>query len=319
MLLPPTAEAVSQFWLAHERGERVGLRTSGTTTGNGRVIVRSTGSWVASFGSLAASFGLDSGMRMWIPGPFSSTMNLFAAVLAEYLGGLWSTEPRGMNIAQLTPATLERLLAEGVPEGITRAIVAGDGMSVRLRDRARRSGLDVLHYYGAAELSLVAVGTCCNDLRLFDRVQARLDGQTLWVRSPWLADDYAESDEQFEFRDGFVTVGDQARLSGERIWLLGRPGTITTAGQTIFLAPLRERLSEVASGEFWLGGLPNESVGQVLTVACTPADLPVLRGWARENLSGADRPRRWIACEDFPLTEAGKLDERALVEMLVAS
>ncbi|EPD34033.1 hypothetical protein HMPREF9306_00067 [Propionimicrobium lymphophilum ACS-093-V-SCH5] len=318
MILSSSPAAVSEFWRAHELGEPIGLRTSGTTTGAGRLIVRTTDSWVNSFDALARDFGLDSSTRMWIPGPISSTMNLFAACLAEHVGGSWGTTPEGKNTAQLTPATLQRLVTEEVPSGIENAIVAGDGLSRRLRDRVAE--LAVHHYYGAAELSLVAVGSCTDDLRLFEDVSAKLVGGVLWVRSPWRAmgylyDESEEIDGLVELQedaDCFVSVGDRAELDGDSLRLLGRPGAVTTAGQTVLLAPLREKFSRLATGVFWLGGLDNESIGEVLTMICSPTDLPIMRGWARSNLKGADRPRRWIACEELPLTPAGKVDEREI-------
>ena len=49
-------------------------------------MVRTTGSWVDSFGTVAALSGLDPASRVWVPGPLAATMNLFAAVHATVLG-----------------------------------------------------------------------------------------------------------------------------------------------------------------------------------------------------------------------------------------
>ena len=68
-----------------------------------------------------------------------------------------------------------------------------------------------------------------------------------------------------------------------------------------------------AIGEVILVGAPNPLVGEVLTAVVSDGrDLPRLRSWARENLSGADRPRRWIHLSTFPLTASGKIDLKAI-------
>lgn len=306
--------SAQEFWDAHARGELIGLRTSGTSTGAGRVVVRSTSSWVDSFAPLANLWGLGK-ERWWIPGPLTSTMNLFAAVLTEHLGGSWGLDADGATIVQLTPATLHRFL--GRDRGtIRRVVVAGAALDPELRDRARAAGLDVLHYYGAAELSMVATGTAFDDLRLFDDVDVDVRDGVLWVWSPWLSFGYLEPDDAGPLRRdsaGFMSVGDRGRLVGERLTVEGRPGAVTTAGQTVQLAPLEHRLREQAKGDVVLVGAPDPLVGEVLTAIVSDADdLTRLRAWARQHLNGADRPRRWVHLGPFPIADSGKWDLKAI-------
>lgn len=326
---------VHQFWQAHRRGRLIGLRTSGTTTGAGRVIVRSTDSWVDSLDAVAQRCALTPHDRIWIPGPMGSTMNLFAACLAVHNGVEWSSDkPECATIWQLTPARLSSLLDAGLPRSqrLREVIVAGDSLSRGLRDRATTRGINVVHYYGAAEMSMIAMGSCRDDLELFDRVEARITDGTIWVRSPWLAQGYlqASADEppssgnpvplRLETPaplrrgdDGFVTVGDRGALAGRRLIVAGRDGAVTTAGQTVILAPLLDRLRHRAQGELFLLGLPHAALGQVLTAVVTRRDdLGPVRAWAREHLAGADRPRRWLWVPRPPLTASGKVDLRAL-------
>ncbi|CEH08534.1 O-succinylbenzoate-CoA ligase [Propionibacterium freudenreichii] len=326
---------VHQFWQAHRRGRLIGLRTSGTTTAAGRVIVRSTDSWVDSLDAVAQRCALTPHDRIWIPGPMGSTMNLFAACLAVHNGVEWSSDkPECATIWQLTPARLSSLLDAGLPRSqrLREVIVAGDSLSRGLRDRATARGLEVVHYYGAAEMSMIAMGSCRDDLELFDRVEARITDGTIWVRSPWLAQGYlqASADEppssgnpvplRLETPaplrrgdDGFVTVGDRGALAGRRLIVAGRDGAVTTAGQTVILAPLLDRLRHRAQGELFLLGLPHAALGQVLTAVVTRRDdLGPVRAWAREHLAGADRPRRWLWVPRPPLTASGKVDLRAL-------
>ncbi|MDK9671096.1 AMP-binding protein [Propionibacterium freudenreichii] len=318
---------VHQFWQAHRRGQLIGLRTSGTTTGAGRVIVRTTDSWVDSLDAVARRCALTPRDRIWIPGPMGSTMNLFAACLAVHNGVEWSSDkPECATIWQLTPARLSSLLDAGLPRSqrLREVIVAGDSLSRGLRDRATTRGINVVHYYGAAEMSMIAMGSCRDDLELFDKVEVRTTDGTIWVRSPWLAQGYLRAAADAPRRsgaltplrrgdDGFVTVGDRGALDGRRLIVEGRDGAVTTAGQTVLLAPLLERLRHRAQGELFLLGLPHAALGQVLTAVVTRRDdLGPVRAWAREHLTGADRPRRWQWVAHPPLTLSGKVDLRAL-------
>ncbi|ERK55877.1 hypothetical protein HMPREF0682_0038 [Propionibacterium acidifaciens F0233] len=45
-------------------------------------------------------------------------------------------------------------------------------------------------------------------------------------------------------------------------------------------------------------------------------DLVAVRGWARRNLSGPQRPRLWRVVPRLPRTAAGKVDLRRLAEEL---
>lgn len=315
--MPRIVDDPADFWAAHAVGEPVGLRTSGTSTGIGRVIVRTTASWLDSFDPLVDAWSLPRGQRWWIGGPMSSTMNVFAAVMATHLGGSWGADPEGATVGQFTPATLHRFLAHD-PGSITDAVVAGAGLDPDLRDRARAAGLRVHHYYGAAELSLVAFGTASDDLQVFDQVEVEVRGQVIWARSPWLSLGYLEPDEFAPLRGderGFLTVGDRGELSGRRLRVLGRDGAVTTAGQTVILAPLEHQLRSVACGDVVLVGAPDPLVGEVLTAVLTDAsDIARLRSWSRVELTGADRPRRWVHLAELPLTPVGKVDIRAITK-----
>lgn len=204
-----------QFWAAHAAGDLIGLRTSGST-GIARTIVRTTTSWVDSFPILNTRFHLSSADRMWIPGPLESTMNLFSACLCEYLGATWSLEATAATYATLTPSGLAQAIETQPP---MTALVAGDGLSRRLAARASSRGWRVLHYYGAAELSLVAWGEHAEALSPFPGAEITTPGGEIWVRSPWLSLGYLNPADHPAFTwgkgdlAGFATVGDRGQLT----------------------------------------------------------------------------------------------------------
>lgn len=304
-------DPVTAFWRAHREGRDVALATSGTSSGASREIVRSTASWVDSFDACADRLELGGSGRFWIPGPLSATMNLFAACLARHVGATWSTERDGCTHAQLTPAQLRTLLDAEPAPGL-RVLVAGDGLPPALRQRAEAAGVRVDHYYGAAELSLVAWGHDAEDLHLFDRVTAELRDGVLWVRSPWLS--RIGTDDR-----GFATVGDLARLDGDRLRVLGRPGAATTAGATVELAPIEARLQDHGRGRIIVVAVPDARVGEVVCCVTNPTDHRSVRQWARHNLAGARRPRRWVIRDRLPLTPSGKVDRRQVVDDILAA
>jgi acyl-CoA synthetase (AMP-forming)/AMP-acid ligase II len=311
------SDPIGSFFEAHRNHQLIGLPTSGTTS-RSRIIVRTTDSWIDSFPAFNKHLRLRDGDSLWIPGPLSGTMNLFAACLARWAGIDWSPEYRAQTLANLSPVALRQLLDSSKDHDLRGAIIAGGGCPKSLAARASQAEILTTHYYGASELSLVAIGSHSEDLQLFDRVQVRTMDDVLWVRSPWVSLGYLDDSDGFE-RDGdWCSVGDLGELTGNRLRIWGRSGAITVGGQTVMLAPLEGRLRSQATGQVLLVGVPDSLFGQLLGCVLTdPADLDPVRSWARANLSGADRPRIWKVITDLPLTDAGKPDLAALSELLV--
>ena len=81
------------------------LGTSGTS-GAARSVVRTTASWVSSFGTVADLTGLTAASRVWVPGPPAATMNLFAAVHTACTAATLVDGPADATHAHLTPSAL---------------------------------------------------------------------------------------------------------------------------------------------------------------------------------------------------------------------
>lgn len=315
------ADPVAAVLAAHELGHLLSLRTSGTTTGP-RAVVRTTSSWFGSFADVTALMGLDAGSRVWVPGPRTSTMNLFAAVHATVAGAEVGDRVDGATHAVLTPAVLARALAVGTP-AVTglHLLVAGDRLSVGLHDAALAAGAGrVSHYYGAAELSFVAWGRHADDLRPFPGVEVDCTDGLVWVRSPYLFLRYDGADGPLARRDdGFVTVGDRGRLEDGRLRVLGRgTDTVVTAGATVLVADVEAALERVTGHRVLVVGLPHPDLGQVVCgVVSSDAPIPALRAASRSLLEPAQRPRRWVVVPDPPLSVAGKVDREVLRDLVV--
>jgi long-chain acyl-CoA synthetase len=167
------ADPVEAVLAAHAEGRRISLATSGTTT-RPRSVVRTAASWVDSFPAVSQLTGIGPGSRVWVPGPLTASMNLFAATHARDVGATVTTAPAGATHACLTPAALVRALDDGVDVTGLHVVVAGDRLRRVLAGRATAAGARVSHYYGAAELSFVAWGSDEEDLRAFPGVDLEI-------------------------------------------------------------------------------------------------------------------------------------------------
>lgn len=287
------------------------LRTSGSTA-RPRTVVRTTESWVASFPAVESLAGLTVASSVWVPGPLTASMNLFAAVHTEHLGATRVGRPEQATHAVLTPAQLSRALPD-LAAG-TVAVVAGDRLPPALHARARERGLRVHHYYGAAELSFVAWGPHGDELRGFPGVEVEVRDGEIWVRSPYLCCRYDGAPGPMR-RDenGFATVGDRGRLTDGRLVLDGRPEAVTTAGATVLVSDVERVLREAARGEVAVLGVPHTEFGEVVAAVVTdPGDRELLPRVARAALDPAARPRLWVHVSRLPLNPAGKVDREAL-------
>ena len=104
----PAPDPVAAVLAARDEGRDLILTTSGTT-GVPRTVVRTTESWWASFAPYTDLSGVTAGSRVWVPGPLTGTMNLFAAVHARVVGASLVERGRASH-ACLTPALLDRHL-----------------------------------------------------------------------------------------------------------------------------------------------------------------------------------------------------------------
>jgi acyl-CoA synthetase (AMP-forming)/AMP-acid ligase II len=314
------ADPVQAVLAAHADGRRIALATSGTTA-RPRSVVRTADSWVDSFPAVSRLTGIGPGSQVWLPGPLTASMNLFAAVHARAAGAAVIPVLERATHACLTPAALTRCLDDGADVAGVHLVVAGDRLSRALARRAAAAGARVSHYYGAAELSFVAWGTDEEDLRAFPGVELQLRDGVIWVRSPYLSLGYLAPGGPFATTpDGFATVGDRGRLGGGVLTVTGRGGAaVVTGGATVLVEDVERALRDVAGGELVVVGVPHPRFGQlVAAVSSDGAVLAAARAAAPAVLSPAQRPRLWFHLPAWPVTPAGKVDRAAVAERVAA-
>lgn len=305
-------DPVASFVDAGQRGLPVALPTSGTSS-RPRTIVRTTASWTDSFPGVSELLELDRSARVWVPGPVAATMNLFAAVHARWAGATVADGLADATHAHLTPAALRRLLADGADLAGRHLVVAGDRIDPATARHVTAAGARLSHYYGATELSLIAWGEHADALRPFPGVEVESRAGELWVRSPFVSEGYLEPEHALRTEGGWTTVGDRGEIVDGLVRVHGREGGITTAGATVRVADVEHTLRPLAAGELVVVGLPHPDLGEVVAAVVTDAgDVHRLPALARERLTPAERPRRWLHLDHLPTTGNDKVDRRAV-------
>jgi acyl-coenzyme A synthetase/AMP-(fatty) acid ligase len=326
---PPTGilgvAEISEQLKQHE----IVLYTSGST-GPSRGILRSHESWTASFAPLAELMGLTSNDSVWIPGPLTSTLFLYGAIHTDAVGAeLLLSDMSGSTatIAHTVPAIAIEIL-ENIADfpRLRLLVVAGDRLPPQVRDLAHGTGVEILEYYGAAELSFVASRTNPEEeLRAFPGVEIAIQDSVIWVRSPYLADRYVfaggdEAPGPALWRDSWASVGDLGSMENGNLIVQGRgDSAVTVGGHTVVTDDVEHAVRKsLCTAEVAVTGVEHPRFGEILVaVVVGNFDDATLR-MAADALPGPARPRRWIRVEALPRTESGKVD-RGAVRRLAAS
>lgn len=294
--------------------------TSGSS-GAPRIVLRSHASWAESFAPVGDLLEAGADDVVALPAPASSSLTLFS--LAHALSGgprpVLSGDLSGATCFHGTPESLRRLLETGAAPRLRTALVGGSRLDPALRSLAEAAGMRVTGYYGAAELSFVAVDRG-DGLEPFPGVELDVRDGEVWVRSPYTAAGYAPTGDAAApgplRRDGaWATVGDRAELvahgGGTRLRLLGRAdGALLSASATIVPDEVEAALRTVPGvRDAVVFGLPSGRIGALVAALIEPDGaspaLADLRAAAAERLAPSHRPRRWYAAE-LPRTASGK-------------
>jgi acyl-CoA synthetase (AMP-forming)/AMP-acid ligase II len=334
LVLPPGATAPP---LATAREPVLALATSGTTS-SPRVVVRTAASWDLALEPFSRVTGQLPDDVAWAPGPPSSTLTLWAIQHALATGTRVIASGRRRHVAaaledvtvvHAVPAVLADVLAVRDGGGLPRlrlAVVAGAALPPALRARAARLQVRVVEYYGAAELSFVAVDPDGAGLRAFPGVELRVRERVIEVRSPYVALGYAQGSGPLTVVDGWAGVGDRGRLGADGVLVVdGRGDQALSVGGTTVLVGDVERVLGGVDGVLDVAclGEPHDRLGERPVAAVRPAPgidrnrlIGELRAVARRQLPPAARPVRYAVVDVLPRTDGGKADRAGLRRML---
>ncbi len=321
-------------------GPLLAVTTSGTS-GAPRTVVRTVASWRAALEPFTALAGAGPGALAWAPGDLSSTLTLWAVWHALATGvpvvtGPWRSggrlrpAVRAATVVHCVPPVLRDVLderARGSLPRCGRAVVAGAPLGGSLRRRAGDAGLDVVEYYGAAELSFVAADPDGRGLRPFPGVEVRVRAGRIEVRSPYVCLGYADPGRRAgpfrRDRDGWAGVGDLGALSADGVLSVAGRGedAVLVGGHVVHVADVEDVLAAVPEvAEAVCVGEPHPRWGArvVAVVRAVPgADpLPALRRAARAGLAPAARPSRYVLVDELPRTPGGKVARATLRERI---
>jgi acyl-CoA synthetase (AMP-forming)/AMP-acid ligase II len=328
--------------------------TSGSS-GTPRIVLRTAASWAESFPAVSALLYddavPDAERVVALPAPPSSSLTLFS--LAHAVDGgprpVFPGQDGGFAEATSfhgTPQALRALLDGGGLPRVRTALVGGSHLDENLRADAESRGIRVISYYGAAELSFVAVddGT---GLRPFPGVDIDVRDGELWVRSPYVALGYLGAGGPLRIDGDWATVGDLAELdtgldSGldsvtdpgnanadvaqtRTLRLRGRAdGAIITASATVIPEEVEAELRRLpAIADAVVFGLPAGNVGALVAAMVEPAPgspaitAGELRGSTSSRLGPAHRPRIWFTGE-LPRNASGKPARAEIVRRALA-
>lgn len=300
--------------------------TSGSS-GTPRVVLRTAASWERSFPAVSALLAEPAAPEaervVALPAPPSSSLTLFSVAHALSGGPRPVFPGHDGSLAEATsfhgtPHALRALLDGGQLPRLRTALVGGSHLDDELRAHAESMGIRVVAYYGAAELSFVAVDDGAG-LRPFPGVDVDVRDGELWVRSPFTALGYLGDGGPLRTDGAWATVGDLAELdtgsdTGTRaLRLRGRAdGAIITASATVIPEEVEAELRQIPSiADAVVFGLPAGGVGALVAAMLEPAPgHPVigassLRGIASARLGPAHRPRIWFTGE-LPRNASGK-------------
>ena len=149
----------------------------------------------------------------------------------------------------------------------------------------------------------------------------------LWLRGPFLMEGYYGRERHETFTpDGWYRTGDLFRVDADGFhYFIGRDGDmIKTAGANVAPREVEAAIAEATGLVAHVIGVDDDERGQLVAAVVrvpagvAPPDEDDLRSALRTHLSAYKVPRRYrfLADDQIPMLSSGKLDTRALAEMI---
>ncbi|MEZ5079545.1 MAG: class I adenylate-forming enzyme family protein [Thermoleophilia bacterium] len=334
---------------------------AGFTSGSGgrpKTFVRSHGSWWRSFDGFDGWVGADAPAAAIIPGPLAGSHFLFGALHALHVGApvvLTATSGLGAAVAEhpgcaafVVPAMLPALCAAPASPAVVFCAGAAlaPSLAEQLRDAHPRTRL--VEYYGASELSFVAIRDHADDApdgttgRAFPGVEISVRNEsgeevstgtvgTIFARSALVFDGYRGRPPESGARtigDGWWTVGDRGALDQDGHLTVAGRGTslIISGGVNIQPEEVEAALADHPDvSACAVVGLPHARWGEQVcaVIQAAPGTAPdrgELRAHLAARISNTKRPHRYVFTDDpLPRLSGGKPDRRTIRDRLLGA
>lgn len=352
-LVPAPAPAV------RDGAEAFLLLFSSGTTSDPKAFVKTRQQYRENVAVSSAHLEPLPGVATLAPGPLSYSLTLYALIEclatggSAHLGDGFSTVDMARRVAEeritrlvAVPAVVQALIdaARRDPERFSAlglVVTGGANLPASLRDGLAEAlpQARLISYYGAAEIGFIGdsrggdgtlldvyptIGVSVRD----DAGDEAPEGEpgTLWVHAAACSDGYVAGTTDAVLRgpDGWASVGDQARLVGGRLQLLGRKGDIAITGGHKVALPEVERSFDGLPGlaAACAIALPHPRLGTVIALVVEAAaegapngrpawaqmlDKARLKRHASERLAPQFVPTRWYRMDRLPRTVGGKI------------
>ncbi|WP_182049498.1 AMP-binding protein [Changpingibacter yushuensis] len=312
------------------------LRTSGTTSGTGKVVVCTLNSLLASAGATEQALG---GPGRWVTCLSPAHIAGFHTVFRSVVAGFEPIEaghgsPEDLAHAALCADDGERLYLSLVPTQLFRLLssphvpaarrfdgilVGGAATPPELLERARSAGLAVFTTYGMTE----TCGGCVYNGKPIGNTDVSLSPSgNISIAGDVVSWGYL-GDQPFE---GRFTTEDIGRIEDGRLVVLGRADdAITTGGMTVMPSIIEAEIMRLGYGQCVVVGIPDPEWGEAVVAICD-ARLATRESEIRASLSAKlDRsyvPRKFVPLpalgfSEFPQRVTGKIDRALLRRHLI--
>lgn len=320
LLVPPGHRDTPQ--VESRPGTAFLLRTSGSSTGTGRLVEIGWSSIVASAEATADELG---GPGRWLASLPVHHIAGLQTILRSVLAGLdplpyklGDRVPEGRTYLSLVPTQLRRVLQDPALceelAGVDRILVGGQATPAALLAEGRTRGLNLVTTYGMTE----TCGGCVYDGRPIGDTAVALDDGRIIIEGPVVALGYAGLD---AFNGRFIT--DDAGEITDRLTVLGRMDeAITTGGLTIMPTLLEDLVAELFDVSSVGVGAPDDEWGERLVLVTEGrVDARKIRKQAKQRLGVEYAPKDVISAaelglEVLPLRDSGKVDRRLVAQLI---
>lgn len=319
---------------------RLVVRTSGSTTGHGRLVGLSADQLRASIEATDERIG---GPGTWVlalpPHHIAGLQVVARSVLAgttpQVLAGSFSPDnladgveealsrDRTVHVSLVPTQLLDALASRRATDSLARCtsvLVGGAAADPALVERAREASIPVLLTYGMSE----TCGGCVYDGSPLTGARVALgpgpgsgdSSGRVWLGGPMVMSGYLDGELGVTVADStrWLATSDLGHLESGRLVIDGRIDDVIITGG------LKVNASEVAAAVRTTGmvehatvvGLPDPRWGQVVTAVVVPStawDGPeALREAVAERLPRTHAPRLVVTVADIPMLESGKVD-----------
>ncbi|MCW8933027.1 MAG: AMP-binding protein [Gammaproteobacteria bacterium] len=223
----------------------------------------------------------------------------------------------------LVPRMLSRLLdlsqSSKIPESLKFVIIGGDKISDSLYQRAISAGWPLYISYGMTEAtSTIAIGKTPDKLRPLNGFEIQVNSdQILKIKGAMVVENVVKKGTRRDLFDDWFETNDRVNWNGQYISILGRnDNMIIAGGKNISPQYLESLLSESPFiSDIAIGKSHNDEWGNTI-IAIVCGNLDEFKKWIKNEIQSGYQPRIFIKVESVPRNLMGKIDRKAVSELI---